>query len=573
MSARSWGFAATLCLAAAAGCAWNEPVVFEQDVRVKEMAARGQPLPFKLAVAPIGMRLDPEAVAENRFTPRIRPDELTKRFVEHLRTLNLFREIVPVGEGAAGATTDDLLTQAWEAKADLLLEIDVSRYEVYWVGTNGLYIPNIIWWSFAWEAASYVDDETYGGGLDFSATLTSVHSNRKIESWTVRKDVSLDLNDFERGWIFLGFLRVPGALDESNWTKVDEVVSPRAEIEANLELGKILGESFRSITGTGDFANKMSKRLALVIGIDRWEDYRLNYVRFASDDAKSLEAALTAAEGGMDVPAKNLRTLVDERATLAGIRDAVENFLAARATPEDLVLIYYAGYGCASEDGQEGYLLAYDTKVDDLGKTALSLAELQKMLASIKARNVIVVVDGAFNADEASRCATRTVFPGKTVEIPEASLSRLGGPGRVVLFAAGPNEGAQTFAPKKHGMFTHFLLEGIDPAAKPADKNKDGRISFDELFDPAEGYAFKRTADETALSALPQNPARFGTPAGAVDLAVFPGAAPPTPPKPAEETAPAPPPTETPGPAEPGAGAGEEKKPEDPGAGEEKKPG
>ena len=251
--------------------------------------------------------------------------------------------------------------------------------------------------------------------MDLTATLTSVHSNRRIDSWTVRKDVQLDLNDFERGWLFFGFLRVPGALDESNWTKVDEVVSPRAEVETDLELGKVLGESFRAVTGTGEFAEKMSKRLALVIGVDRWDDYRLNWVRFASDDAQGVEAALTAPEGGLAVPAKNIRTLVNERATLAGIRDAVETFLAARATPEDLVLIYYAGYGCAAEDGAEGYLLAYDTKVDDLGKTALSIAELQKMLAGIKAKNVVLVVDASFNADEASRCATRTVFPGKTV--------------------------------------------------------------------------------------------------------------------------------------------------------------
>jgi hypothetical protein len=578
MRARNWVWAVALGLGAAAGCAWNEAVTFEEDARVKELAAKSRPLPYRLAVAPIRLSLDPEAEKENRFTPRLRRDELTKRFVEHLRTLNLFREVVTVGEGASDTSTDALLTQAWEEKADLLLELDVSRYEVYWVGTNGLYIPNIVWWSFAWEAASYIDDETYGGGLDFSATLTSVHSNRKIESWSVRKDVTLDLNDFERGWIFFGFLRVPGALDESNWSKIDEVISPRTEIEANLELGKILGDNFRAITGTGDFATKMSKRLALVIGVDRWDDYRLNYVRFASDDAQGLEEALTAPEGGMDVPAKNLRTLVNERATLEGIRDAVKNFLAARATPEDLVLVYYAGYGCAAQDGLEAYLLAFDTKVDDLAKTALSLSELKAMLADVKARNVVLVLDTSFNADEASRCATKTVFPGQTVALSAEALSRLGGEGRVAVLAAGPEEGAQTFAPKKHGMFTHFLLEGVDPAAKAADKNKDLRVSFDELFDPAEGYVFRRTADETALSALPQNPVRFGTLNGAVDWAVFPGAAPPSAPKPAEGTA------ETPGPGEktpeePGAGEkppGEpgsgEKKPEEPGAGE-KEPG
>ena len=78
-----------------------------------------------------------------------------------------------------------------EAKADLLLDLEISRYELYWVGNNGLFIPNLLWWSFAWAASGYVDDETYGGGIDMNVNLYSVHSNRKIQTWAIRKDVGI----------------------------------------------------------------------------------------------------------------------------------------------------------------------------------------------------------------------------------------------------------------------------------------------------------------------------------------------------------------------------------------------
>ncbi|MHC4599686.1 MAG: hypothetical protein ACYS47_11835, partial [Planctomycetota bacterium] len=138
----------------------------------------------------------------------------------------------------------------------------------------------------------------------------------------------------------------------------------------------------------------------------------------------------------------------------------------------------------------------------------LRLSELKKLLAPVKAKNVVLILDSALNAEEAMRSATQNVHSGAEITIDETLLANLAGAGRVVVAASGPNEGAQLFAPKKHGMFTHFLLEGLDPKKRPADKNKDKAVTLNELLTYAKG----RTVDETELAAIPQTPEVYGKP-------------------------------------------------------------
>ncbi|GEM_PF-1822327 len=524
-------FMLALASALAAGCAWNEPVVFDQHPTIQKVRqAMPAPHPYTLAVAPVHFTQNLEREDQDgHFNPAIPPEEVTERFVEGIRKLGLFQNVLVVGE--RGGDLDSLLAEAWEAKADLLLDLDITRYEYYWIGTNGLFIPNIIWWSFAWAISGYVDDETFGGGIDVNASLYSVHSNRKIKTWTLREDIEMDLNDFERGWMLLGWLRVPGALDEENWRKIGEILAPRTELEVQAALGETFSEDFKAVAGTPDFARKMSKRLTLVIGIDKWDDYRLNWVRFTAGDAEALEKALTDPETGIAIPEKNMKVLINEQASLDGIQDAVENFLAERATSQDLVLIYYAGYGAASRDGKKGYLLAFDSKIDQLDKTALPLHEFKAMLESIDAKNVAVVLDTAFNGDESVRSATKTALQGASVSLDESVLYSLGAEGRIVLTASGLGQGAQAFKINKHGMFTYHLLSGLDPNARPADEDKDSAITLMELFH----YAKKKVSEDTMMEEEIQTPRTFGTPRGKIALV---GELEPATPPPAEEAGP-----------------------------------
>jgi hypothetical protein len=61
-------------------------------------------------------------------------------------------------------------------------------------------------------------------------------------------------------------------------------------------------------------------------------------------------------------------------------------------------------------------------------------------------------------------------------------------------------------------MFTHFILEGLDPKSRPADKNKDKAVTLNEILD----YAKARTVAETELAAVPQTPVVYGETQGTV---------------------------------------------------------
>jgi len=223
------------------------------------MTAGAKPMPFRLAVGPLRPAFDREEFNKNNeghFAPKIDYDKLREKLLEGVRKLGCFDEIVFVGNGAENPDRDALLTQAWDQRCDLLLDLNLNRYEVYYVGSNWLYIPNLLYWAFFWALSGFTADEVYGGGIDVTADLYSVHSNRKIESWQLKKDVQRDLDDFERGWMLLGFLRMPGSLDEENWVQVDEVVGPYTLLEAGLGMVETL-EQVRPKVGTPEFSEKM----------------------------------------------------------------------------------------------------------------------------------------------------------------------------------------------------------------------------------------------------------------------------------------------------------------------------
>ena len=96
---KGWLVLAAIALVAT-GCAWNDDVVFEKDPRIDALLKSGAaPHPYRLAVAPVKLVMDPEAEElDGHFSPAIRPEELTARLVEAIRRLNLFREVIQVGQ-------------------------------------------------------------------------------------------------------------------------------------------------------------------------------------------------------------------------------------------------------------------------------------------------------------------------------------------------------------------------------------------------------------------------------------------------------------------------------------------
>ena len=134
----------------------------------------------------------------------------------------------------------------------------------------------------------------------------------------------------------------------------------------------------------------------------------------------------------------------------------------------------------ADSDGYSKYLLPHDANRADLFGSALSMEELSRILQRLRAERVVLIIDSCFSGAAGGRTPYEPIIASRGV-ITEEFLARIAnlGKGRVILTASGSREVARESNKHRHGVFTHFLLEGLRGAA---DIDRDGRIDVDEIY-------------------------------------------------------------------------------------------
>jgi uncharacterized caspase-like protein len=223
---------------------------------------------------------------------------------------------------------------------------------------------------------------------------------------------------------------------------------------------------------------------AVVIGISEYRDTRIPSLRYASADARSFHQWLVSQEGGRYAPQRVL-LLVDAEATGERMRSALFEWLK-QALAEDMVTIFFAGHGSPESPDNPGnlFLLPYDAKYDNIPSTGFPMWDIETALKRyIRAGKVVVIADACHAAGigqpfDLARRANRAL----TVNPISSSLGELSmaADGVAIFSASADNqysrEGREWGG--GHGVFTHFLLEGLKGGA---DFNKDGKVNLGEL--------------------------------------------------------------------------------------------
>ena len=223
-------------------------------------------------------------------------------------------------------------------------------------------------------------------------------------------------------------------------------------------------------------------RWAIVVGVSKYKHDRLN-LKYADRDAEALyELLLTASGGGFEKD--HIVKLVNEEATTANITRALRSFLKKPAK-EDIVLIYFACHGAPDID-RPGivYLLTHDVDPKDISGTALPMREIDLSLReNLLAERVIILADTCHSAAIGGGIGRRDAGDNTAVVnsyLREVSKTR---GGVALLTSAEANE--VSFEDAKwgdgHGVFTHYLLEGMKGAADRSPKN--GVVTVGELFE------------------------------------------------------------------------------------------
>ena len=222
-------------------------------------------------------------------------------------------------------------------------------------------------------------------------------------------------------------------------------------------------------------------RWAIIVGISRYQHSGWN-LKYADRDADELYKLLLTSSGG-NYKQENIRKLTNEQATTRNIRIELHDFLKQPAR-EDVVLLYFACHGSTDPDRPKNlYLLTHDTEPSRIAGTALPMREIELAIGeTLLAEKVIVLADtchsGAIGGGIGYRSASDDSADMRRY-LQDLSRARAG---TALLTSAETSQVARESDQwgGGHGVFTHYLLEGMRGAA---DDDNNGIVTIGELFE------------------------------------------------------------------------------------------
>ena len=218
---------------------------------------------------------------------------------------------------------------------------------------------------------------------------------------------------------------------------------------------------------------------SVVIGISQYDQVRP--LKYADKDAIAFHDYLRNQVG---IPADQITLLANEQATLFNLKRTLGTDLKRKAGPQDTVIIYYAGHGAPETDsmspdgdGLEKYLIPYDADPKDLYSTGLPMREVETIFHRLSAERIIFITDSCYSGATAGRTFSTA---SRRAVVSDKFLNRLAkGKGRVVLTASRAGEVSEERDNLQHGVFTYYLLQGLNGAA---DYDADGIVTVDEVY-------------------------------------------------------------------------------------------
>jgi hypothetical protein len=244
------------------------------------------------------------------------------------------------------------------------------------------------------------------------------------------------------------------------------------------------------------YANEIEyeKKIAVVIGINKYKDSRITNLDLAVSDADTVKNLLKNQFNFDEV-----HTLYNENANFNGLRNMISDKLLGSA-PNDLIVFYFSGHGTQvmSRIGAEtGYILPYDSEYDKITRN-ISMSFLSEVANQAQARDILFIIDACYSGlGIVEKPSYQDDFPGETIDY-NLLKEKVSKPSRNIITAGGKKEQAVD------GLFTRILKQALLGAA---DYNHDQYITSAEL-----SFYLRSHVSEEALNKYTreQNP-QFGS--------------------------------------------------------------
>jgi hypothetical protein len=201
--------------------------------------------------------------------------------------------------------------------------------------------------------------------------------------------------------------------------------------------------------------------VALIIGIERYKS--APPAEFAENDARVFyDYAINA----LGVPASRVKLLTGPDAQKLDVEAAILTWLNPQVVKgQSEVFVFFSGHGLASDDGKDLFLLPQDGNRALLQRSALRRNELIDMIVGSGAKSATLFLDtcysGGTRGQEALIASARPILiTAKEQAIP---------PNVTILAAAGNDQLSSSLASAKHGLFSYFLMKGLEGEAAGSD--------------------------------------------------------------------------------------------------------
>jgi hypothetical protein len=220
----------------------------------------------------------------------------------------------------------------------------------------------------------------------------------------------------------------------------------------------LMGQLFAPCSAPAkDLDWQSEKTWVFVVGVLSWK----HSDTFGSFPVKNRrDAALVDFFKQSGVPETQIVYLQDKQATQQRIDNAFTAQLK-KLRPDDLLIVYYAGHGSKSEDGNDVYLASYDAGDDDV--EGWSVNSIPGKIKSSKCSRVLWFIDCCYSGQAAL-----------------AITKQASGPAYACVTSSAASESST-----EHWTFTEALLDALRGVSY-VDLNHDGAITLSEFAAHAE---------------------------------------------------------------------------------------
>ena len=225
----------------------------------------------------------------------------------------------------------------------------------------------------------------------------------------------------------------------------------------------VVAEKYALLVGINDYPNDISPLRYCVADVVAFRDTLINVASFKKNNIFLMTDGM---EGQMEPTNINIVKRL--------------SILAKQVKSSDTLVFYFSGH-CIVNDGNSFLLAANSdtTTQDTLEMSGVPLDRVSKILSLVKAQQLLTVIDACRYNPEASRSGEDNVL---TDEFSKGfKIRRNSGNSQpsvsATLYACNVGERAYEWSEKGHGVFSYYLLQGMNGHAT----NGQGQVTVTDL--------------------------------------------------------------------------------------------